>query len=92
MRRASPIQYVERVQARVLLLVGLADRRVPPQQSREYYHALKGAGKEVDMLCFEDADHALETIEAQKYGFDRTFSHFEKTAGEERKKYSLFGV
>ncbi|KDN38567.1 alpha/beta-hydrolase [Tilletiaria anomala UBC 951] len=89
MRDASPIQHIKRVEARVLLLAGLSDRRVPPQQSMLYYHALKALGKDVDMYTFASADHALDTLESQLWGFERTFVHFDKTAKEQRQVWSL---
>lgn len=79
----SPIIHVDRVNAAVLLLVGLDDQRVPPTQSRLYYHALAGRrqkaqgqelnGNSVKMLCFEGADHALDTVEAELVGWEASF-------------------
>lgn len=45
MLQSSPIRYVERVQAPVLIQLGEVDRRVPPSQGKEYYYALCAAGK-----------------------------------------------
>lgn len=42
---SSPIHYVQNVSAHVLLLVGEADRRVPPTQSREYFYAMQAHRK-----------------------------------------------
>ena len=46
MYAASPIAHVAagRVTAPTLILLGLKDKRVPPSQGIEYFHALKGAG------------------------------------------------
>lgn len=90
MREASPIRHVADVQARVVIMLGLSDRRVPPSQGLQYYHALKGLGKDVEMLTFKDADHALETIDASTWTMDKTFSFFDKTAREARVPWSFF--
>lgn len=56
---ASPVHHVSKVSSPVLLLVGGADRRVPPAQSKEYFHAMKAGGKEVDMRWYADHTHGL---------------------------------
>ena len=70
LQRASPISHVDKVQAHVLLLIGEDDRRVPPSQGRSYYHALKGRGKNVEMLCFPGKGHALDQVETAKMSFE----------------------
>lgn len=62
-----------------MILLGLSDQRVPPQQARLLYHALKGQGKKVRMLAFENADHALETVQAEWNGFEASFKWFEES-------------
>jgi acylaminoacyl-peptidase len=54
----SPIRHVGAVTARVFLMIGKNDLRVPPSQSYEYYHALKALGKEVKMNVYDD-NHPL---------------------------------
>ncbi|KAL0956583.1 hypothetical protein HGRIS_002721 [Hohenbuehelia grisea] len=67
---ASPIRYIDAVKARVLLLIGGSDLRVAPTQGIEYFHALKGRGKEVEMLWFEKESHPLEGVESTKVGWE----------------------
>jgi acylaminoacyl-peptidase len=77
--KASPITYVDKVRASVLLMIGASDLRVAPTQGMEYYHALKGrrhakeakskAG-EVEMLVFEGESHSLDGVEAARVGFE----------------------
>ncbi|KAI3612899.1 acylamino-acid-releasing enzyme [Moniliophthora roreri] len=71
--KASPIAYVEKVKAAVLLCIGGSDKRVAPTQGIDYYHALKAVrakGKNglksdnddgVEMLWFQE-DEAFTTV------------------------------
>ncbi|ESK83502.1 acylamino-acid-releasing enzyme [Moniliophthora roreri MCA 2997] len=71
--KASPIAYVEKVKAAVLLCIGGSDKCVAPTQGIDYYHALKAArakGKNglksdnddgVEMLWFQE-DEAFTTV------------------------------
>ncbi|KAK0547949.1 hypothetical protein OC846_004671 [Tilletia horrida] len=62
----SPIAHIDKIEAPVLLLIGLADQRVPYwNQGKVLYHAMKARNKTVRMLTFKDADHALDTLEAE---------------------------
>jgi dipeptidyl aminopeptidase/acylaminoacyl peptidase len=78
LQRCSPITHVDKVQAHVLLLIGEDDRRVPPSQGRNYYHALKGRGKSVDMLWFPGKGHALDHVETSKMVFESVRDLFAK--------------
>jgi acylaminoacyl-peptidase len=57
----SPIAGIDKVEAPVLLALGLKDRRVPPSQGLEYYHALQARGKAARLLTYPEDDHALDT-------------------------------
>ena len=59
----SPISYVDRVECPVILAIGDKDQRVATTQGRSYYHALKGRGKDVQMLRFKDDVHAIDSVE-----------------------------
>ena len=78
---ASPIAYLDAIQAPVLLLVGAVDRRVSPTHGVEFYHALKGryaaegvnvgsVKKKVEMLIFEGESHPLDGVEAAQVHFE----------------------
>jgi len=70
LRQASPITHVDAVNAPVLLLQGEVDLRVSPTQGVNYYHALKGRGKVVELLCFPSDSHPLESVEAARVGYE----------------------
>lgn len=71
---ASPLRFVTEAaaagcdaggpRAAVLLLLGLKDRRVPPSQGLEYYHALRaarsGGGAPVRLLAYPEDVHAID--------------------------------
>ncbi|KIK91169.1 hypothetical protein PAXRUDRAFT_831063 [Paxillus rubicundulus Ve08.2h10] len=67
---ASPIAYIELVETPVLLLVGEDDLRVPPTQSKGYYHALKGRECVVEMLMFPKETHPIDGVEAACVSFE----------------------
>ncbi len=75
---ASPIAHIANVRTPVLLLMGGADQRVPPSQGRDYYHALKALGKEVEMLWFPENNHSLDKVEAEKVSWEAQWEWFEK--------------
>lgn len=61
----SPMRHAERVTTPTLLLIGMEDRRVPPNQGRAWYHALKKARNvDVEMMTFPGNSHPIaETVE-----------------------------
>jgi dipeptidyl aminopeptidase/acylaminoacyl peptidase len=75
---ASPIAHVRNVQAPVLLLLGVEDRRVVNVQGKAFFHALRGLGKKVELLTFEGEGHALDGIEAARVGWEATVDWFYK--------------
>ena len=56
---SSPINFVEDIQAPVLLLQGKNDSRTPPRQARLFEQKMKDAGKRVQLEWF-DGGHAME--------------------------------
>ncbi|NWX42038.1 APEH enzyme, partial [Steatornis caripensis] len=69
MLHKSPMRYVHRVRAPVLLMLGEDDRRVPPKQGLEYYRALKARGVPTRLLWYPGNNHALAGVEAEADGF-----------------------
>lgn len=59
LRDLSPITYVHGVRAPTLLGLGLKDRRVPPSQGLQFYHALPSDTPK-RLLCYPDDDHAID--------------------------------
>jgi dipeptidyl aminopeptidase/acylaminoacyl peptidase len=61
-RTASPLTYVEDVEAPLLVWQGANDTRCPPEQFRTYEAAARAAGKRIEVEWFE-AGHIGPTIE-----------------------------
>jgi dipeptidyl aminopeptidase/acylaminoacyl peptidase len=57
LRSVSPIRFVDRVGAPILLIHGTNDTVVRPEQSSNMADALRKAGKEAELLTLEKADH-----------------------------------
>jgi len=75
----SPMAHVSKIRAPILLLVGGADRRVPPFQSKEFYYALKERDAKVEMLWYDKHTHGLaETPKGEGDGLMNICYFFEK--------------
>jgi len=61
----SPIAHLDRVTAPTLIALGMKDRRVPPSQGIEYYHALRARGVPAKLLVYEDCDHAIDLVASE---------------------------
>jgi len=59
LKSISPIAYVSRADAPILLIHGEDDSVVPLEQSQIMYDALKGAGKPVEFIQTKSEDHWL---------------------------------
>ncbi len=57
LRERSPSTYIHQVECPLLVIQGKSDPRVWEQESRELVEDLRGQGKRVDYLMFEDEGH-----------------------------------
>ncbi|XP_061187908.1 acylamino-acid-releasing enzyme-like isoform X1 [Saccostrea echinata] len=64
MWKKSPLQYVDKVEAPLLIILGLDDARVPPKQGEEYYKQLRARDKKTRLIGYKDNCHPIETVEA----------------------------
>jgi acetyl esterase/lipase len=62
---ADPIGYTGSHSAATLIMHGLADRRVPWQQSQQFYDALQAHGVESRLVLVPDADHEFGGLSAE---------------------------
>ncbi|KAF9918292.1 hypothetical protein BX616_009582 [Lobosporangium transversale] len=74
MRRASPMEHVEKVVTPTLVLLGAGDRRVPPSQGISWWQARQNSIKKESreknasinkIQIFEGTGHALDSVEAE---------------------------
>ena len=63
-RERSPITYVDRVRAPVLVLIGENDTRCVPQQAHNYVNALRDAGGEVELYSYGEG-HSSFIVEEE---------------------------
>ena len=61
----SPVAHIENVIAPTLIGLGMQDRRVPPSQGLEYYHALRAKKVPVKLLVYDDCDHAIDGVASE---------------------------
>lgn len=61
----SPVAHLGRATAPTLIALGMRDRRVPPSQGLEYYHALRARGVPTRLLVYEDCDHAIDLVASE---------------------------
>jgi len=64
---ADPIAYAGSRSAPTLIMHGLADRRVPWQQSQQFYDALQAQGVESRLMLVPDADHEFGGLSAERH-------------------------
>ncbi|EKM52425.1 uncharacterized protein PHACADRAFT_211679 [Phanerochaete carnosa HHB-10118-sp] len=78
----SPILYVDRVRTPLQVYLGLKDQRVSLDQGKKYYHVLKAKGKEVEMFCFKDDGHALDSVEGARAVYYAAKTLFARVQGD----------
>ena len=61
-KRISPIHHVDRIQAPLLVIHGANDPRVPVGEAEQIVERLKGLGRQVEYLRFEDEGHGIAKI------------------------------
>lgn len=59
LRKISPIYYIDRIVAPLLLIHGRNDPRVPVEESIQIYEKLKSLNRDVDIHIFEDEGHGV---------------------------------
>jgi dipeptidyl aminopeptidase/acylaminoacyl peptidase len=66
----SPLYHIEKMTASLLLLQGMDDPIVPPNQSQEIYDKLKKEGRDVTLLLFEGEKHGFKKAESIKKSYE----------------------
>ncbi|XP_057469014.1 uncharacterized protein LOC130758197 [Actinidia eriantha] len=79
--RRSPINFVDKFSCPILLLQGLEDKVVPPNQARKIYHALKEKGLPVALVEFEGEQHGFRKAETIKFALEQQMMFFARLVG-----------
>jgi dipeptidyl aminopeptidase/acylaminoacyl peptidase len=53
----SPMAYIQKIHTPCLIQHGSCDKRVPPKQAVDYYHALKKEGKTATLFLYPNMEH-----------------------------------
>jgi dipeptidyl aminopeptidase/acylaminoacyl peptidase len=62
-RERSPIFFVDRITAPLVLVAGRNDPRCPPDESEQVHQALLARGRRCDFLLYEDEGHGFAKLE-----------------------------
>lgn len=82
-RQLSPIRHAENVTARILIMHGANDARVPPEQAVEFYRALKDLGKDVTYVSYPRQGHGIGEPRLQLDRLRRYLFAFAEAVGTE---------
>lgn len=73
----SPIHFVERIKGQLLIVQGMRDPNVSPENVREVTEALQKAGIEFGLLPFDDEGHGISKPKNQKTLYIKLSDFFE---------------
>jgi dipeptidyl aminopeptidase/acylaminoacyl peptidase len=79
----SPIHYADRISCPLILLQGLEDRVVPPNQSEKMYQAVKAKGIPVAYVTFAGEDHGFRKKESIQRALDSELYFYSRVFGFE---------
>ncbi len=77
-RERSPIYFVDQIQGQLLIVQGLQDPNVTPENVRVVTRALQAARVEYQLLAFEDEGHGISKPRNQKTLYLRLLQFFEE--------------
>ncbi|HEY6274209.1 MAG TPA: S9 family peptidase [Terriglobales bacterium] len=84
LREHSPIYFVDRIQAPLLLLAGGNDARCPPTEAEQVVSAIKKRGGVVELKIYENEGHGFTRVENQMDFISRVAEFFKKYAPPEK--------
>jgi dipeptidyl aminopeptidase/acylaminoacyl peptidase len=76
--KSSAINFIKKVKTPTLILVGDSDGECPTPQSYEFWHALKAAGVETQLVVYEHEGHMFAKPEHQRDRIERTLAWFDE--------------
>lgn len=82
-KERSAINYVDQISAPMLILQGLEDKVVPPNQAQMMYDAVKAKGLPVAMVLYEGEQHGFRKAETVRHSQDGSLYFFGRVFGFE---------
>ncbi|MBN1289473.1 MAG: S9 family peptidase [Actinobacteria bacterium] len=79
--RRTALNFIDGVQAAVLVIHGEKDPLIPVSQAARYYEAMSAAGKTVELKIYPGEEHCVSSTEGRKEVWDLMFNWFEKYLG-----------
>ena len=76
--KLSPMTYIDRVKAPLLIVQGASDPRVPAGESIQIHDALQAKGVPCDLTIFPDEGHGAQKRENRVYTYARAIGFFQK--------------
>ena len=74
----SPLNFIERIQAPLMVIHGANDPRVPVQEAEQIVATLRARGREVEYLRYEDEGHGLAKAKNRADAWPKVVRFFEK--------------
>ena len=69
LERVSPIHYVERMTAPLLVIHGANDPRVPLSEAEQLVARLEALGRTVELLVFDDEGHGIKLLKNKRVAY-----------------------
>jgi dipeptidyl aminopeptidase/acylaminoacyl peptidase len=79
----SPINFVQNIRGRLLIVQGAQDPNVTPEHVRQVVKPLQATGKEYQLLVFEDEGHGIRRRENLERLYVELAAFFESAFGEQ---------
>lgn len=81
MHEGSPVEHADRIKAQVRLFHGTHDFNVGVEQSRRMAARLKAAGKDCELVTWDNLDHYLQDSAAQTQMLRQSEAFLRKVLG-----------
>ena len=79
----SPVTQLENLKTPMLILQGLEDRVVPPNQAYDMAEAVRAAGKPLALVTFEGEGHGFRGMSARRTALESKLSFLQQVFGME---------
>lgn len=77
-RDRSPIHHLDRLNTPMLILQGLQDKVVPPEQAFAMADAVRSAGKPLSLVTFDNEGHSFRTVDARRQSLQAELSFLQQ--------------